>query len=180
VKGSLSELLPYNPGHIVCRQHRNHHHHHTTALRLCSSLPRLLSTAAHRPVALNKLSPRMGRDPVLTSTLAQNPHAHIHSSKPLSSLAPQLSTNGYPTHKQSPQPPVAINDRAALMGSVPSSSLTDCQIPHSRLTCEISSESGASCLLASILPTSKSRDVLLESEPSNPISTSKHSIVLQD
>ena len=118
VKCSLSEVLPYNPRHIVCRQ-LHHHTTTTTALRLRSLLPRRFTSAAHRLVAAaQKSSLRMGRDPILTATVAQNHHSHIHTPKPLSSLAAQPNSNGYPTHKQSPQPPFTVKDKAAIMGTL--------------------------------------------------------------
>ena len=121
VKSSLSEVLLYNPRHISCRLHHQHHHHHL-ALRLRSPLPRPLSTLANKfAITCNKQSSlRMTRDPVLTSTVAPNYHSHVHTTKPLSFLAAaQPSTNGYPTHKQSPQPPFAVKDKVAIMGMSP-------------------------------------------------------------
>jgi hypothetical protein len=118
MKSSLSELLlPYNTRHIVCRQHRNHHNHHHNnpiALRLRTPRSRLFSTAALRSSSAHKkhTALRMGRDPVLTSVASNHPH----TTKPLSHLSTQPISNIYPTHKQSPQPPIAFKDKAALMG----------------------------------------------------------------
>lgn len=185
MKSSLSELLPYNTRHIVCRQHHQHHNHNHNpiALRLRTPLSRLFSTTALRSSPHQKSTTlRMGRDPVLTSvasTVASNPpHTTI---KPLSFLATQPNSNTYPTHKQSPQPPIAFKDKAALMGiSSPSfrAHRVNCQIRHCRSTCEISSDSGVSCLPLSIRATSKLKDVLLESEPKHQISISTPTIDL--
>lgn len=178
MKSSLSELLllPYNTRHIVCRQHRNHHNHHHNnpiALRLRTPRSRLFSTAALRSSSTHKkhTALRMGRDPVLTSVASNHPH----TTKPLSHLSTQPISNIYPTHKQSPQPPIAFKDKAALMGissRIARAVVLIAQIQHCRSICEISSDSGASCLLQSIHPTSKLKDVLRESEPKRPISTS--------
>src|SRR5579859_233108 len=124
VKSSLSELLLYNPRHIACHQH----HHHHLALRLRNPFSRPLSTLALRSLTpTNKQLLRMTRDPVLTSTVAPNYHSHVHTTRPLSSLAAQPKTDSYPRHKQSPQPPFTVKDKAAVMGiSPPSISLVPC------------------------------------------------------
>ena len=181
VKSSLSELLPYNTRHIICRKH-HYHHPNPIALRLYTPLCRPFSTSALRSSQHQKSTAlHMGRDPVLTSvasTVASNPP---HTAKPLSFLATQPNTNTYPTHKLSPRPPIAFKDTAVLMGITSPASRAhraNCQIPHCRSTCEISWDSGASCLLLSIRPISKLKDVLLESEPKHQISISTRTIDL--
>src|SRR5579862_5365605 len=185
VKSSLSELLPYNTRHIVCRQHHHHphnHDHNPIALRLCAPLCRPFSTSALQSSQHQKSTAlRMGRDPVLTSVASTVPSNPPHTAKPLSFLATQPNTNTYPTHKLSPQPPIAFKDSAALMGILSPASRAhraNCQIQHCRSTCEISSDSGASCLLLSIRPISKLKDVLPESELKQQISISTPSIDL--